>query len=203
MRDRHFMEDENELPYLVWETRDNNSSGSYQAHEAKSHEKRKTDEEKINSFVNSLSISRKFRLNLKNKIISFLNAKDCTGLTVDGGMGEYILIFTRENEYVCTTDEFVLLTEAENSQRVFHDCYSSHNHDKLLKDSRFNAMIKKSGMEFIECAGGYVTDYSRVKDDFTLKDEIRVKVYFKVGSKERMYILDLDRMELSDDYFEL
>ena len=23
MRDRHFMEDENELPYLVWETRDN------------------------------------------------------------------------------------------------------------------------------------------------------------------------------------
>ncbi len=142
-------------------------------------------------------------MNLKNKIISFLNAKDCTGLTVDGGMGEYILIFTRENKYVRTTDEFVLLTEAENSQRVFHDCYSSHNHDKLLNDSRFNAMIKKSGMEFIECAGGYVTDYSRVKDDFTLKDEIRVKVYFKVGSKEMMYILDLDRMELSDDYFEL
>ena len=203
MRDRHFMEDENELPYLLWETRDSNSSGSYRDYEAKSHTKGKTDEENINSFVNSLNISRKFRLNLKNKIMSFLNAKDCTGLTVDGGMGEYILIFTRENEYVRTTDEFVLLTEAENSQRVFHDCYSSHNHDKLLNDSRFNAMIKKSGMEFIQCAGGYVTDYSMADDVFTLKDEIRVKVYFKVGSKERMYILDLDRMELSEDYFEL
>ena len=202
MRDRHFMEDENELPYLVWETRDNNSSGSYQGHEAKSHTKRKTDEEKINNLVNSMNISRKFQSNLKNKIMSFLNAKDCTGLTVDGGMGEYVFIFTRENKYVCTTDEFILLTDGEPIDRLFHDCYSSHNHDNLLKDSRFNAMIKKSGMEFIRCGGGYVTDYNRVEDEFSLKDEIRVKVYFKLGSKERMYILDLDKIELDEDYFE-
>ncbi len=63
-------------------------------------------------------------------------------------------------------------------------------------------MIRKSGMKFIECAGGYVTDYSRADDVFTLKDEIRVKIYFKAGPKERMYILDLDRMELDEDYFE-
>ena len=202
MRDRHFMEDENELPYLVWEIPDDNSSKSYADYKAKSHRKQKTDEEKINNFVNSLNISRGFRLVLKDKIMSFLNAKDCTGLTVDGGLGEYIFVLTRENEYVRTTDEFELLTDVENSSRVFHECYSSHNHDNLLKDSRFNALIRKSGMEFLRCAGGYVTDYSRADDVFTVKDEIKVKVYFKVGSKERQYILDLDRMELSSEYFE-
>ncbi len=117
MRERHFMEDENELPYQVWETKDNDSSKSYSGHEAKNQTKRKTDEEKISSLVNSMNISKKFRLILKNKIMSFLKAKDCKSLTVDGGMGEYVFIFTRENEYVRTTDEFELFTEVENSSR--------------------------------------------------------------------------------------
>lgn len=199
MRDRHFMEDENELPYLVWETRDDTSSKSYADHEAKSH---RTDEEKINDLVNSMNITQGFRLILKDKIMSFLNAKDCTGLRVDGGFGEYVFVLTRENEYVCTTDEFELLTELENTRRVFFECYTSHDHENLLKDSRFKALIKKSGMEFLRCSGGYVTDYSRVDDTFTVKDEIEVKVFFRVGSKERIYTLDLDRMELSSEYLE-
>lgn len=196
MRDRHFMEDENELPYLLWETRDDDSSKSYEAKSSR------TDEEKINDLVNSMDISQGFRAVLKDKIMSFLNAKDCTGLSVDGGFGEYVFVLTRENEYVRTTDEFELLTELENTSRVFYNCYSSHNHDSLLKDSRFNAMIEKSGMEFLRCAGGYVTDYSMAKDVFTVKDEIEVKVFFRAGSKERIYKLDLDSMELSKEYLE-
>ena len=124
MRDRHFMEDENELPYLVWETRDDDSSGSYADYKAESYRKQKADEEKINDLVNSMNISRDFRVVLKNKIMSFLNSKDCTRLTVDGGFGQYVFVFTRENEYVRTTDEFELLTDVENSSRVFHECYS-------------------------------------------------------------------------------
>ena len=193
------MEDENELPYLVWETRGDDSSAG---REEESYEKGKTDEEKVNDLVNSMNISGNFRRVLKDKILTFLNAKDCTGMAVDGGMGEYVFTFTRENEYVCTTNEFVLLTEIENTSRVFYDCYTSHNHDKLLNDSRFKAMIGKSGMEFIQCGGGYETDYSRIDDVFTLKDEFGIRVYFKVGSKERQYTLDLDRMELSEDYSE-
>ena len=51
-------------------------------------------------------------------------------------------------------------------------------------------------MEFIECSGGYETKYSMADDDFTLVDEIRVKVSFKKGQEKRLYMLDLDRMEL-------
>lgn len=57
-------------------------------------------------------------------------------------------------------------------------------------------------MEFIECRGGYVTDYSMASDEFTFRDEIDVEVFFRVGSSKRPYQLDLNRMELSKDYFE-
>ena len=63
-------------------------------------------------------------------------------------------------------------------------------------------MIEKTGMEFSRCSGGYESEYSFASDKFSLKDEINVRVIFKVGSRERSYGLDLDRMELSKDYNE-
>jgi hypothetical protein len=56
-------------------------------------------------------------------------------------------------------------------------------------------------MEFDKCSGGYVTEYSGRDDEFTMKDEIDVRVIFSVGSEKRMYRLDLDSMELDEKYF--
>ena len=87
-------------------------------------------------------------------------------------------------------------------KRIFKDSYTYHNYDRLLKDSSFQNLIKISGHEFIKCTGGYVTRYNGAKDEFTMEDELDLGVLFKVGSKERMYKLDLDRMKLSEEYSE-
>lgn len=143
------------------------------------------------------------RVILKNKVISLLKAKDCTGLTVDmSGVGECNFIFTRENRYVKTIDEFYYNVDLKNDQRVFWDCYTSHDYDNLLKSPEFQNLIERTGMEFVRCGGGYVTDYSMADDEFSFRDEIEIKLYLKAGSSQRIYELDLDRMELSEDYFE-
>ncbi len=199
-----FREDENELPYLVWETRDEDShSKSYSNHDYSNKEKAKTNEEKLDEILSSIYISVSQWTILKNKLISFLNSKDCTDLTaVEDMFGGYTFVFTRENEYVRTTVEFFYDPNYAELRRIFVDCNTYHNHDNLVNNPSFQNLIKKTGMEFIKCAGGYVTDYSMAADEFTLKDEIDVGVYFKVGSKERRYELDLNKMELSKEYFE-
>ena len=35
-----------------------------------------------------------------------------------------------------------------------------------------------------------------------MKDELELNVWFRVGSNDRVYKLDLDKMELSENYFE-
>jgi hypothetical protein len=195
MRDRFFREDENELPYLLWEKRDDEAKRPYT-------ETAKSREEQIDSILDGLYIELVNRSALKQKLLSFLNSKDCTGLRAEEGLGGCDFIITRQNRYVKTTDEFEYIPEFAEFKRIFRECYSSHSHEGLLKDSRFQEMIKKTGMEFIGCGGGYVCRYSSADDEFTLQDEIDVTVSFRVGSITRLYHLDLDRMELSERYFE-
>ena len=203
MRDRFFREDENELPYLVWEKRDDDSrSQSYEGPDYPNDEAAKDNGKRILDILASLDlpIGREFRL--WEKLMSFLDAKDCTGLRVENGFDMCDFIFTRENEYVRTVNQFEYNVKFENTKRVFHDCYTTHYHDGLLNDSRFQAMIGKTGMEFLGCSGGYECKYLFADDDFFMTDEISIRVSLKAGSKRRSYSLDLDRMELSEEYFE-
>uniref|UniRef100_UPI0025CD7C4C hypothetical protein n=1 Tax=uncultured Methanobrevibacter sp. TaxID=253161 RepID=UPI0025CD7C4C len=66
----------------------------------------------------------------------------------------------------------------------------------------FKELIRKTGFEFLKCSGGYVIDYTFASDDFKMKDELELNVWFRVGSNDRVYKLDLDKMELSENYFE-
>lgn len=166
------------------------------------HNAPKGNEKKLNRILNSMNLDPYQKTCLKEKLLEFLNAKNCTGILADIGFDGGDFIFTRENEYVKTTDEFIYLSGSSNDRRIFHDCYSSHSHDGLVNNPRFQDLIERTGMEFIECKGGFVTDYSMADDVFTFKDETEVNVYFKVGSKKRCYRLDLDRMELSKNYNE-
>lgn len=201
MRDGHRMEDENELPYLVQEKRDDDYHSRPSGHYDIS-ENNETDEETLFRILDPMDLSIIQHMKLYNKLIAFLNAKDCTSLNVEGEFGEYIFKFTRENEYVKTTDEFLYYPIFGDLKRVFKDYYTSHNHDRLIANPRFQSLIRATGLEFIKCDGGYVTEYSIAHDEITMKDEIDIGVWFKAGSKKRNYKLDLDRMELSRDYFE-
>ena len=87
-------------------------------------------------------------------------------------------------------------------REITADCYTTHNYDRLLRNPRFNEVIRKTGMEFIECRGGYVTDFTFATDNFEMKDDLDLSVVFKAGSKKRVYDLDLKKMELSERYFE-
>ena len=198
MRDRFFREDENELPYLVYSKRDDDNHRPYHSN----YEEPKSDGEKLDEILDSMNITMLERMRLEAKLISFLNARDCTGLMVEDGFDEYSFIFTRENEYVKTTDEFIYLPQLADSTRIFFESYAEHYHDGLLRNLRFQDLIERTGMEFLECTGGYVTKYSMADDEFTLIDEVEVNVSFRAGSKRRLYRLDLDSMELSEKYFE-
>lgn len=74
------------------------------------------------------------------------------------------------------------------SSMFFGDCYSSHNHDKLLSNPRFGQLVNDTHYEFMDIVGGYETQYNGRDDVFELLDDINVRVTFRVDSKtERMY----------------
>ena len=197
--DHRFREDENELPYLVNEKRDDGRPSGYRGDYQ--NEMPKSREKKVFDILLEMDLTPLDHIALQKKVMSFLDARDCTGLNVEIGFGSHVFVFTRENEYITTTDEFDYLPDLR-LKRIFKDSYTYHNYDRLLNDSRFQNLIKISGHEFIKCTGGYVTRYNGAKDEFTMEDELDLGVLFKVGSKERMYKLDLDRMKLSEEYSE-
>ena len=115
MDDEYRMEDEHEWPYLVREVKD-----EIPKRENKRLKDERSNEEKVSDIIKSIDISPEFQRILKDKVMSLLNAKDCTALNVlDHEFGSYSFVFTRENMYVKTTDEFEFRTELENPRRVF------------------------------------------------------------------------------------
>lgn len=192
--DHRFREDENELPYLVNEKRDDGRPRSTQSKRPKSRE------DKVDDILISMDISYSQYVKLKDKVMSFLDAKDCTGLNVISDYGVHDFIFTRENEYIKTTHRFEYFTEME-LDRLFADCYTTHNYDNLMNNPLFQDLIKSTGLEFMGCSGGYQVEI-KYFSEFIMVDELNLGVNFRVGSKRRHYKLDLDRMKLREDYFE-
>lgn len=175
------------------------SSKTDYSHEESSDEK--TDDEKLDEILAGMLLSVSQRVTLKNKLVSFLNARDCTALTVEGGYGEYIFVFTRQNRYIKTTDEFYYYPDLGELKRIFKEFYTSHDYDNLIKDPGFKRMIEKTGLEFVRCSGGYVAKYLMADDEIIMKDELDISVIFKSDSGETCYALDLDKMELTNKLY--
>ena len=153
----------------------------------------------LDDIIDSMMISAIQKSSLKAKLESILEAADCTRLSARPGRGEYVFSVTRENGYVRTIDEFYFDPREQNMERVFCECLSSHNHDGLLKSPEFKKLIKDTGLEFIECRGGYRVEFISILEGFRMVDEIDVMVYFRLSEKsERVCHLDLERMKLKD-----
>ena len=158
----------------------------------------------VDDIIDGMYINNAQKQLLKSRVTEYLASRDCNSLEVinHDNYRDYTFVFTRENEYIKTVDEFDYDAKYVNLTRVFRECYQSHYHDKLKSNPKFRKMIEKTGLEFLGCHGGYVTDYNTADDRFKMTGEISVTVSFRAGSKKRIYDLDLDRMELSRDYRE-
>ena len=157
----------------------------------------------LDDILDSMFITPAQRQALKSKLESFLKARDCTRMEARQALDEYVFAFTRENEYVRTVDEFYFSPKDKNIDRVFCESYSMHYHDGLLKSPEFQELVRKTGLEFIECRYGYRTEYRTWPSEYRLIDEIDVIVYFRLSAKrERFYHLDLENMKLKPDYHE-
>lgn len=96
MRENHLMEDENELPYLVWENKDDDRSktNSYYSDDAHTNIKSKSNEKKIDEILAHIPISASQRRALKDKVISLFSARDCVNLNVEGSGSAHTILFS-------------------------------------------------------------------------------------------------------------
>lgn len=181
-----------------YDSKPNHSRDKNSRHESS---RKKTDEEILDNILAGMFLPVSRWAALKNKLLSFYNSRDCTNLTVEGGYGEYIFKFTRQNRYIKTVDEFYYYPDMD-FERIFQDFYTTHDYENLLKDPKFKRMISATGLEFVRCSGGYVTRYLMAEDEIIMKDELDICVIFKSDSPiETCYALDLDKMELTDKLF--
>ena len=159
--------------------------------------------DELDDIVDSMFIDISQKLLLKSKLRELLAARDCTGLEARLSIDEYVFRFTRQNEYVRTVDELYYNPRDATFSRLFCDCMQFHVHDKLLSHPKFKALLRRTPYEFLECRGGYVTQATNYPHKFYFVDEIDVIVYFRVSAnKERFYHLDLEKMQLKNDYHE-
>ena len=190
--DHRFREDENKLPYLVSSKRDKIRGSSIDT---------RSNEEKFDDIIGKLYVSDLEKLLIKSALLKFLRAKDCTGLVVEDDFTSASFTIIRENDYIQTRNEFLFSQNLFRVKRVFWDCYTSHNHDRLLSNPRFRQLVNDTPYEFEDVVGGYESQSNGREDVFELLDDINVRVTFRIDSKtKRMYGLDLDTMTFTDHW---
>ena len=161
-------------------------------------------EDKIDKYFQSNYFDPCIKFLLWDKLKEYAGAKDCVDFEVDESNIHYIIFrFTRQNEYIKTVIDFYYDHDYRIHKRILNDCRIYHYHDGLLANPRFKKLIKSTGREFIRCSGGYELDVILAPYDIRLLDDIDVSVHFRMESDQWVYRLDLDRMELSNDYIEL
>ena len=199
MRDRYFREDENELPYLVSEKRDDyRGSGSVNL---------KTEFENVpfrefRSYVNRLLMPQ----NDINTIISSIRVqpKGCTCSIRQDGHIVNINLFLK-NEYLAS--EFHAKFD---SKMYFYPPY--HNYRNLESSQWFRNEVKRVereiSLKYYACGGGYKFNF---KDDrLEVLDDVDVLAYFSDGgqfSDSHSYRVDFKAKKLVEyhvhDWIEL
>ena len=171
MRDRHFMEDENELPYLVWETRDNNRRTSRS-------NRLELDFEDIPfkefpSYVKRLILPQ----NHKNNIINSIDVKpeNCT-FSIHQKDKEIYLSLTLKNEYITST--FHGSYDQNDSEISFN--FPSTSYRGLESRQWFKKEVKRVekeiGLKFDAETGGYHFEW--VGEKLKITDEFKIFIHF-------------------------
>lgn len=162
--------------------------------------------EQISEILDGMYLNPLEKLMLINKAISLIKSNDCRLEEIRQEYDSILFTFKKEHRYFYTEYECIFSSGYFREDRVFYDCTMRHNHDKLLQNDSFKKMIRdtenKTGFTFRNCGGGYDdSDFDIVTGDFTFNSRFKVFVRFDTdGGRVAVYDLDLDKMELSEEY---
>lgn len=95
--------------------------------------------------LNYLFIDGAQKILIKNKLETYIKAKDVKKLHLRQALNEYVFEITHQNEYITTVDEFYYNPKYENPTQVFADCIQNHNYDALKSNPDFKTLVKKIG----------------------------------------------------------
>ena len=116
-----------------------------------------------------------------------------------------ILVYKKRHKYFDTYYEYLFDPELARPDRVFYDCECYSNHERLLQNSSFKSMIKKTeqktGYTFIDCVGGYESlNYNTRSEELKFTNRLDLKARFRTDDgRTALYDVDPDRMELGDE----
>jgi hypothetical protein len=197
MRDRHFMEDENELPYLVYSRRDDDRT-SVGGHAFIKKDFENVPFEEFAIYMNRLILSQEHKI----RIINSIEVKPKNVFVSIHHKGNEVRL-----EFDVRTHYFeirVYLTyDADVSKFVGY--YDSYSHVNLVSSDWFKREVAKKereiGKKYLACAGGYVVkcdEYSCI-----ITDKLNVDAHFDDGNNGTIgYAVDLEGKTITDDYFE-
>lgn len=173
MRDRHFMEDENELPYLVWETRDNQQQNNtrMQSIDISFND---IPFNEFSSYVKRLSLTYKEKIKIINSVE--IKPENCI-FSIYQSYDELSFTFTVKNEYVKTEINFIY--DPDSCQLEYTGGMTYH-HDlesmQWFKDA-VKQIEKEKGYKFEFCFGGH--DFSWREGKVLINGDFKSKVLFE------------------------
>ncbi len=170
--------------------------------------KQDTDKVKdqIREILEGMYVNPMEKMMLINKAVSLIKSNDCRLEEIRQEYDYIIFTFKKEHRYFYTKYECIFSSNYFREDRVFYDCMMMHNHDNLLQNDSFKKLIrdteKRTGFTFRNCGGGYDDpNFDIVSEDFTFNRRFKVFVRFDTDDgRVAVYDLDLDRMELSEEY---
>lgn len=197
MRDRHFMEDENELPYLVWETRDNQQRNDTGTQKTTAISFKDIPFNEFSSYVHRLSLTYKEKTHIINSVE--IKVENCI-FSIYQSDDELSFTFTVKNEYVKTKLNFIYDPE---SCQLEYTGGTTYHHDlesmKWFKDA-VNQIEKEKGYKFEFCFEGH--DFSWREGKVLINGDFESKVMFeKDGYDDHFdYKIDFTNKKLEFDH---
>lgn len=194
MRDRHFMEDENELPFLV--ESDSMNRGRYDSGGVRNKNYTNVPYSEFQKYVEFLMLPQMHVANIVNSVE--VEPKNCR-VSIKREDDEIRFQFVVQNEYV--KSQFNATYDLNYGEMTFFLPYHSYDGlDSMDWFKREVSMIKRqTGLEFDGCGGGYDFSHNDGKD-VVIKDEIEVLAYFSpedMFSDSHSYMVDFDKRKLN------
>ena len=173
MRDRHFMEDENELPYLVWETRDDNRRNGNSKPIPLKIDFEDIPFREFSSYVKRLILAPNHISNIINSVD--VKPNNCT-FSIHQNDNRINISLILKNEYI--TSEFNGFYDSDTSEITFNFPYT--NYGSLESLSWFKNEIRRVeneiGLKFDCESGGY--HYQWIDEKLKITEEFQILVYF-------------------------
>ena len=199
MRDRHFMEDENEFPFLVNSKRDYETGYGSPQYFSKECNYENIPFNQFSNYVARLNLSQSDKVRIFNSIE--VKPKNVT-VSINQSENNIRITFHVKNQYF-KTDISILYDEDYSCFYGNYDSYSTfffESEDWFKKEVRRKE--KELGNKFLYCGGIYTVKHDEY--NFVLTDEWIADARFDDGNHgELLYDIDFENKVITDKCFAL